>query len=62
MSGAAGEVTGPGPGRTPSEFQAMNTPGFFWMSFTRDALTLRAFTVDAAGVPTQAYASVTRKP
>jgi len=62
VSGAAGEVTGPGPGRTPSEFQAMNTPGFFWMSFTRDALTLRAFTVDAAGVPTQAYASVTRKP
>ncbi|WP_424951908.1 metallophosphoesterase [Deinococcus sp.] len=62
VSGAAGETTGPGPGRNESEFQAMDTPGFFWLGLTPGAMTLRAYTVNAAGVPTLAYESVTPKP
>jgi tartrate-resistant acid phosphatase type 5 len=62
VSGAAGETTGPGPGNNRSEFQAMNTPGFFWLRLTQAAMTTRAYTVDKAGVPTLAYESVTNKP
>ena len=62
VSGAAGETTGPGPGNHRSEFQAMDTPGFFWLKLTRAAMTTRAYTVDRAGVPTLAYESVTNKP
>lgn len=62
VSGAAGETTGPGPGGHPSEFQAMDTPGFFWLRLTPDALTVRAYTVDASGTPTLAHESVSRKP
>ena len=62
VSGAAGETTGPGPGRNASEFQAMNTPGFFWLDLTRTRMTTRAYTVDKAGTPTLAYESVTAKP
>ncbi|WP_407539910.1 metallophosphoesterase [Deinococcus radiomollis] len=62
VSGAAGETTGPGPGRNPSEFQAMDTPGFFWLKLSRTSMTTRAYTVNKAGVPTLAYESVTEKP
>jgi len=62
VSGAAGETSGPGSVGAPSEFQAMNSPGFFWLHFTRNRLTLRVFTVDAAGVPVLAYESGTEKP
>jgi len=62
VSGAAGETTGPGPGGNTSEFQAMNTPGFFWLRLTAGRMTLRAYTVDAAGVPTLAYEAVMDKP
>ena len=63
VSGAAGETTGPGLGLpAPSDFQAMSTPGFFWLHFTQTTLTYRAYTVDAAGVPTLAYQTEDSKP
>ena len=63
VSGAAGETTGPGLGvPAPSDFQAMNSPGFFWLKFTHSTLTYRVYTVDAAGVPTLAYQTEDSKP
>ena len=62
VSGAAGETTGPGPGRTPSEFQAMNTPGFFWLRLTADSMTVRAYTVDTAGTASLVHESRVSKP
>jgi len=62
VSGAAGETTGQGPGRIPSEFQAMDSPGFFWLALTQSSLTFRVYTVDPAGVPTLAYETVAHKP
>lgn len=62
VSGAAGESTGPGPGRSPSDFQAMNQPGFFWLHLTRSTMTLEAYTADAAGTPTLAYQTAFSKP
>ena len=62
VSGAAGETTGPGPGRTESEFQAMNLPGFFWLKLMQRGMTIRAYTVDTAGTPTLAYETLASKP
>ncbi|GGQ96320.1 hypothetical protein GCM10008957_05710 [Deinococcus ruber] len=63
VSGAAGETTGPGLGvPAASDFQAMSTPGFFWLKFTPTTLTYQAYTVDAAGVPTLAYQTEDSKP
>ena len=63
VSGAAGETTGPGLGvPAPSDFQAMSTPGFFWLKFTQNTLTYQAYTVDAAGMPTLAYQTEDSKP
>ncbi|PNY82999.1 metallophosphoesterase [Deinococcus koreensis] len=49
VSGAAGRASSPRVGRRPAAFEAYEQPGFMWLDVQPTALSLRVYTVDAAG-------------
>lgn len=62
ISGAAGKVEPGRSGSRPATFEVLDQPGFLWLELTREALTVRAFTVSGDGTARQVHSETIRKP
>lgn len=62
VSGAAGQVEPGRSGSRPATFEVFDQPGFLWLNITRDALTLRVFTVSEDGAAQEVHTETVRKP